>query len=199
MPNVEPAPGTITEPAPTPSRFTTDVYGVFVDGINQENAKRLISKVAPAQNAGFKNFHVMFQSFGGTVGDGVMLYNFLRALPVETYFYNVGQISSAGVLVYLGAKHRIASPRALFMLHKTTWGGSNSLDAGALGAVVNSLALDDERTAEIWDENLKLTSEMKAALKRGDLWLTAQQALECGLATELGDFACPPGFMFNYI
>lgn len=189
------------EPAPPTSPFATDVYGVFVDGINQDNAKRLVSGVTMALNKGFKNIHIMFQSFGGAVGDGVMLYNFLRALPVETYLYNVGQVSSAGVLVYLGAKHRIASPHALFMLHKTTWGGPSapSLDAGALDAVANSLTLDDERTIEIWEEHIKLTPAMKRGVKRGDLFLTAQQALECGLATELRDFACPSGFMFNYI
>jgi len=44
------------------------------------------------------------------VGDGVMLYNCLGSLSAaDISLYNSGQVASAAVIAYLGAKRRAAS------------------------------------------------------------------------------------------
>jgi ATP-dependent protease ClpP protease subunit len=57
-----------------------------------------------------KHVHALFQSAGGYVEDGVFFYNFLRSIPIELTLYNVGQISSAGVIAYLRARNRKTAP-----------------------------------------------------------------------------------------
>ena len=38
------------------------------------------------------------------MGDGIFIYNLLKTTPLEITVYNSGQVASAGVLAFLGAK-----------------------------------------------------------------------------------------------
>jgi ATP-dependent protease ClpP protease subunit len=110
--------GTNPVPPPAGQPAPHNVYGVFVDDINQANTKRVVEGVTGAIAAGNKHLHVMFQSWGGFVGDGIMLHNFFKSLSiVDLSLYNSGQVASAAVVAYLGAKRRVASKSAIFMLH----------------------------------------------------------------------------------
>src|SRR5215217_2667776 len=50
--------------------------------------------------------HMLFQSNGGTVCDGVCLYNFFRSLPISLTLYNTGSVAPVAVVAYLGAHER---------------------------------------------------------------------------------------------
>jgi len=99
-------------PSPTAPNPTAphDVYGVFADDINSANTSRVVTALTGAMAQGNKHVHVMFQSWGGFVGDAVMLYNFFRSLTtLDVSLYDCGQIASAAVIAYLGAKRRVAT------------------------------------------------------------------------------------------
>jgi ATP-dependent Clp protease protease subunit len=181
-------------PAPIPPETApAHVYGVFVDDINQANSTRIVQGITGAIAAGNKHLHVMFQSWGGFVGDGVMLYNFFKSLSVvDLSLYNSGQVSSAAILAYLGAKRRVASPRSLFMIHKSH-NSPQFASATKLERIVRSLVLDDERSETIWREHVNMPDELWTELQYHDLYLTGEEAVKFGLATELGDFAPPAG------
>jgi ATP-dependent protease ClpP protease subunit len=106
-----------TNPVPVPS-IPEVVYGMFCGGIEQATAQKIVNALAIAGNAKVKHIHLLFQSAGGYVGDGVFLYNLFRSIPIEITLYNVGQISSAGVIAYLGAKARKTAKTATFMIHR---------------------------------------------------------------------------------
>jgi len=36
----------------------------------------------------------------GSVGDGITIHNFIRALPIPLITYNIGQVNSIGNIVY---------------------------------------------------------------------------------------------------
>jgi ATP-dependent protease ClpP protease subunit len=93
--------------APTPP--PPEVYAIFCGGIDQAMAQKIVNNLTAASVQKVKHVHLLFQSAGGYVGDGVFLYNLFRSIPVELTLYNVGQISSAGVVAYLGAKRRKTS------------------------------------------------------------------------------------------
>ena len=120
------------------------------------------------------------------------LYNFLRTLPVEVSLYNVGTVASAAALVYLGAKSRKVSATATFMLHRTQ-AAPAGVTAERLQALGKSVALDDERTETILRAHLKLPDDLWDVHKVADLWLSAEEAIKYGLATEIADFAPPKG------
>jgi ATP-dependent protease ClpP protease subunit len=178
---------------PTSAPQPTEVYAVFVDDINQPAASRVVQGISVAIANGARHLHIMFQSWGGYVGDAVMLYNLLRSLSiVDVSLYNSGQVQSAAVTAYLGARHRIASPRSIFMLHKAHVSPQGAT-AARLEKMARNLLLDDERSEAIWREHLKLPDDLWKQLEYHDLYLTGEEAVKYGIATKLGDFEPPAG------
>ena len=174
-------------PAPT-----NEVYAVLAAYIDQPAVQRIFQGVTGAMIAGVTHIHLLFQSFGGAVGDGVCLYNFFRSLPIRLTLYNAGSVASIGVIAYLGAKERKISTHATFMVHRTQASPQHAT-AERLQAIAHSLTLDDERTEAILRQHITMGDDKWAAHKVSDLWFSAQDAVDCKLATVVGEFAPPIG------
>jgi ATP-dependent Clp protease protease subunit len=139
-----------------------------------------------------KHVHLLFQTAGGYVGDGVFLYNLFRTIPIELTLYNAGQISSAGVVAYLGAKHRKTTRNATFMLHRSA-SNQQFATAAKLAHAAKSLILDDERTEAIVREHIKFPSELWDKIEHHDVYVSGEEAVKFGLADEIAEFAPPLG------
>jgi ATP-dependent protease ClpP protease subunit len=140
-----------------------------------------------------QNIHLLFQSSGGSVGDGVFLYNLFKSLPIRLTIYNVGSVCSIAVVAYMGAARRVVSPRATFMIHQTT-----TKLAGAPGmimkGVTKSLITDDERAESILSADITLADgERWSNLDYYDFYFSGKEAVAIGLAHELGEFSPPAG------
>lgn len=168
------------------------VYLVFVGSIDQANVQKLGQMINAALNDNNTAFHIMLQSAGGTVGDGIALYEIFRSLPVALTTYNCGQVCSAAVIAYLGAEKRIATTSALFMIHPTHF-SPQFASSGALGRLADTAALEDARIEQIFSRHIKLTAEQKTVHSMSDLWFGADAAVKAGVATEIGDFVIAPG------
>ena len=134
----------------------------------------------------------MIQSTGGTVCEGVYLYNFFRAYPNPISLYNGGQVCSSAVTAFLGAPRRIVNPHATFMIHRVQ-AAPMGADLSRMAATYQSLKIDDERTETILRDHLTLSAEQWELYERHMLWLTAEAAVQAGLATEIGNFSVPAG------
>lgn len=177
---------------PTVPQLPDEIYAMFCGPIQEATAQKVVANLSFASVSKVKHIHILFQSIGGYVGDGVFLYNLFRSVPIELTLYNVGQISSAAVIAYLGAKHRKTSARAAFMLHRTT-NSPQSATAATLQNLAKNLVLDDERTEAILRDHVKFPPELWDELKHHDVYVSADQAVKYGLADEIGDFAPPSG------
>jgi ATP-dependent Clp protease protease subunit len=112
---------------------------------------------------------------------------------------NVGQISSAGVVAYLGAKNRKTSRGATFMIHRST-NSPQFATAAKLQHVSKTLVLDDERTEAIIREHVKFPPELWTSLVSDDIYISGEEAVKFGLAQEVGEFAPPAGTqVFNLL
>lgn len=169
-----------------------DVYAIFCSGIDQASVQRLFNAVAIATQKSVKHIHLLFQSIGGTVSDGVCLYNFLKAAPIDITLYNAGSVQSIAAVAYLGAKHRKTSARATFAFHRTT-ASPQAVRVGVLKSVTESVVADDERVESILREHLTITPEKWQLLDQGDLFFAADEALKATIADEIADFAPPFG------
>jgi len=137
--------------------------------------------------------HILFQSSGGSVTHGVLLYNFLRTFPTDVTLYNGGSLSSIAVIAFLGAKHRRVSKHATFMLHRTRLlNPTAALTVKALQSHASHLAIDDQRTELILRERLSLTDAQWDELDRNEMWLSADEAVAVGLADSVAEFVPPP-------
>jgi ATP-dependent Clp protease protease subunit len=177
-----------TPPAPLPQ----EVYGIFCDAINQESVKRIAASCSFASQNNINHIHLLLQSSGGGVADGVCLYNIFKALPIELTIYNCGSVTSIAAVAFLGASKRKTSARATFMIHRTT-SSPQSASAGRLHSVAESVILDDQRTEAILRSHLKLSTEEWTALDKHDLSFSAEEAIKAGFADEIAEFGPPKG------
>jgi ATP-dependent Clp protease, protease subunit len=172
---------------------------MFCGGIDQASAQKFVASLAIASHGQVKHIHLLFQSAGGYVGDGVFLYNLFRSIPIELTFYNVGQISSAGVVSYLGAKNRRTSKTATCMLHRST-NSPQFATAAKLEHAAKSLVLDDQRTETIVRSHVNLPPKVWTRLKHHDIYLSGEEAIAAGIADGIADFAPPFGTqVFNIL
>jgi len=188
------------EPKPTPdfpipeiSVPISEAYAFFFSEINQISGQHFANGVAAATREGIQRLHVLFQSTGGTIADGIALYNFFKACPLDLVFYNSGSISSIATVAYLGAKERVVSKNATFMIHRSTCPPNTIPTVQGLKAALNSLQIDDDRTEAILKEHIRMSEENWSELQYRSYWFTAAEALENGLATRNGDFQPPRG------
>jgi ATP-dependent Clp protease protease subunit len=177
---------------PQQQQMPSEVFATFVGVIDQITVHRILTGVGAAMASKVKHVHLLFQSTGGTVADGICLYNFLHRLPIEISLYNVGTVASIGALAYLGAKIRKTSASATFMLHRTQVSPQGAT-AERLQAFARNVTLDDERTEAILRQRLKMPKDLWDVHRVADLWLSANEAVKYGLATEIGGFAPPFG------
>jgi ATP-dependent protease ClpP protease subunit len=103
-----------------------------------------------------------------------------------------GQVASAAVVAFLGAKRRVATKNSVFMLHRSH-NSPQFATASKLARVVETLNIDDKRTEDIFRAHVKMPDELWTQLENHDLFLTGEDAVKFGIATELGDFAPPMG------
>jgi ATP-dependent Clp protease protease subunit len=178
-------------------QLTPEIFAVFCGNIDQQSLARIFAAFDTVQRGDVTHVHLLFQSTGGFVGDGICLYNFFKALPIALTIYNSGSIASIAAIAYLGSQSRKCSPHATFMLHRSTHGASGQ-NAERLQGVVDGLVIDDERTKAILDERTKLPSGFWDKLDRQDVWFTATQAVDWGFADGIADFSPPQGqHIFN--
>lgn len=172
--------------------FDKEIWAAYCGDINAGNVAKLVNGLSNVSIKGTERIHILLQSWGGFVGDGIFLYNTLRKFPVEVVLYNAGQVASAATLAYLGATVRKTTANAIFMIHKASF-NPNASGAGKLKGIASNLSLDDARMEEILRRHLRLPEEMWTQFLYHDVFLSGEDAVRYGMADEIGEFSPPPG------
>jgi ATP-dependent Clp protease, protease subunit len=167
-------------------------YGVFSGAIDQTSTQRLFHTLTTAA-ANRLTVHLLFQSSGGNVADGICLYNFFKALPIDLTLYNVGSIQSIATIAYLGAKHRKVSAHAAFMIHRTL-GSAQFAVAARLQGLAQSVLLDDTRSESILRQNLRLGDDVWNTFT--EMHFSAEDSVKAGIAEQVEEFIIPSGTPF---
>ncbi len=176
-----------------------EIWITLAGQIDQAMVQSVFQFAANATHNQIDTVHLLVQSGGGFVSDGICLYNFLKNLPINLITYNMGNVSSMAVILYLAAKHRVATENATFMIHKTHASPNPGATASMLKEIADSLDIDNARTEAILHENLTLPEEKWVLHQHGNLTFTAKEAMDFALVHELGNFAPPPGAPFYNI
>lgn len=176
-----------------------EVFGDIADGTETAYKKAVglndgsVSGVSLSQDLkqlkakGYKNIKIRINSMGGYVNEGLAIYNILKNSEMNVETVVDGFCCSAATLVFAaGAKRKICDS-ALMMIHQP-WGVSEG-NADELRAEAEALDKMTEALVKIYTSSSDLTeAEVKLLLKangyRGS-WITPEEALEYGLATEI--------------
>lgn len=175
----------------------TEIWVTFAGIIEISIVRGAFALFGNAIADGIRTIHLLVHSPGGNVSDGVVLHSYLKSLPIDVIGYNSGIVASAATTVFLGAKRRIVSPYGIFLVHKTVVPAGHIANAQRLQSAVDGIILDDIRTESILREQVTLTPEQWDIHRIADLTLSASEAIECGLAHEIGYFT-PSGRLFNF-
>ena len=160
--------------------------------VNSDMVRRVFDAVADMTEDRISTAHILIQSNGGYVSDGICLYNYLSKLPIKIVTYNAGAVASIAVILFLAGAERYASETARFMVHKSHASAPHGARPDALRIIVEGLQADDARTAQILRNHVALTEEHWRVHEYSDLHLTASDALKVGLIRKIRDFE-PPG------
>lgn len=183
----------MSTPPPAPQGLPSEIYASLTGPVDADMVRRVFTAGSIAVNARVQKIHLLIQSTGGFVGDGIALYNYLRRLPMEITTYNAGNVMSIAVLVYLAGKKRNVSKAATFMIHRSTFTFSAPATSELLKATAEGLVIDDARSEAILREYVNMPLEKWRAQERGQLTLAAEESVQFGLAHAIDDWAPPAG------
>jgi ATP-dependent protease ClpP protease subunit len=170
---------------------TTTVFGTFCDDITPETLSRLYNNFAGATQRGCTEIHLLFQTGGGSISDGISLFSYLRGFPVNIHLYNTGGVDSAGLIAFVGVpvERRYATPHAAFLLHK----GKRALltPEGAEGhlALSKMMTFENAHCETILRAETTIPADKWSEYTDGaDVFITAQDALQYGLIGQIREF-----------
>jgi ATP-dependent Clp protease protease subunit len=124
---------------------------------------------------------VHINSYGGEVAEGLAIYNMLKSSDKEVTTINDGFACSIASVIFMAGKNRVMNTGSLLMWHNPwvhTAGNANELEKAA--ADLRKMA---ESSVEIYSQSSKLTSEEIKELMDKETWITADEAIEWGVAT----------------
>jgi ATP-dependent Clp protease protease subunit len=181
------------------AKHSKEAWFTLSGDVNSDMVHRVFEAVDHMTEDGIETAHVLVQSNGGYVSDGLCLYNFMSKSPIEFVMYNGGAVASIAVIMYLSGKRRYASETARFMVHKSHATASPGSRPDALNIIVEGLRADDARTESILRKHVELTPEQWAIHQYSDLHLNSRDAKTAGMINEIADFTPPKGTILRNI
>lgn len=164
----------------------------FTDGVSGASAKACMTQLdkwtRAAESAGEKcRLEIVFSSPGGSVIDGMALWDHLQAVKVRGHHLTTSTIgyaaSMAGILLQAGDV-RAMGREAYILVHEISFGAG-----GKIGEVEDEVAFVKKiqsRVLDIFAARTNLTKgQIDRRWKRKDWWLDSSEALKLGFVDEV--------------
>jgi len=126
---------------------------------------------------------VNINSPGGSVFEGIEIYNYLKGLPNKVTVKINSLAASIATVIALGADELEISESAFFMIHNPwTMAGGEADDLRKQADVLDKIK---DTIVNIYKKNSNLEESKLTALMNEETWLTGAEALEHGFADRL--------------
>lgn len=170
-------------------------YISFSAEINANTTESLIALLANQINGGVTDIYLMMSTPGGSVMNGLNLYNVLRALPINLTTHNVGNIDSIGNGIFLAGRQRYACAHSTFMFHGVGIDvkAGYRLDQKNLTESLQVILADQKRIGALLREHTALNERQVASLFREARTKDADYARRIGIVNEIRDVNIPAG------
>jgi ATP-dependent protease ClpP protease subunit len=176
-------------PAPVPTAYVS-----FSAEVNPSTAESLIALTANLVNQGVTEIYLILSTPGGSVMNGLNVYNFLRGLPARVITHNVGNVDSIGNAIFLAGEQRYAVPHSTFMFHGVGFNPDGArLEEKLLRERLGTILSDQSRIGSIIAERTLLPRKKIRGLFREAQTKDATYAVGCGIIHEIRDLQIPVG------
>ena len=152
--------------------------------VDHEAAKSVIAQLALLDERNHSDIYLMINSPGGTVSDGLAIYDFMKGIrsPVNTVVTGLAA-SMAAVLAAAGVR-RYATPSSEIMIHQPLGGVQGQ--ATDISIVADHVQSVKKKLTDILAVASGKTFEELARDMERDRWMSAEEALEYGLIDHIG-------------
>lgn len=155
---------------------------IFIDdSIDSDLANSVIAQMLYLDSKGNDQINIYINSPGGSVYDGLAIYDVAKLLKSPIRTICVGMAASMGAILMLVGQERCATKHSRMMLHQPSGGVIGTSDD--IKVTHEEIQKLKQELCTIVEENSNLTNVEQ--LFRLDTWYTATQALECGLITKI--------------
>ncbi len=168
-------------------------YMTFVGGINNETTNDLINKLTDLEeNRKVDEVYLTISTFGGSITDGMALYNFLSKAPFKLIAHNIGNVHSMGNSVFLAAETRYACARSSFTFHNYHWTTqAREYRQVELKSMIDGIATGEKFSKSILVEQTKISKTQANRLFQQSTTLLPDKALALGIIHEIKEFSRP--------
>ncbi|MDR2119391.1 MAG: ATP-dependent Clp protease proteolytic subunit [Tannerella sp.] len=172
-----------------------DGFIKFYAPVTPNTAIQLQQLVEQLLRQGMNRLHLLLSTPGGSVHDGISIYNLLKAIPIEVNTYNFGSVDSIGVVIFCAGTNRYSVPHARFLLHPVSMQvlANQTFDEPLIAERLNALKSDQSNIAKVISATINQPVEHVLKLIHDRTSLEPEKALEHGLVTEIKSSLIPPG------
>lgn len=137
------------------------------------------------QSKDVSNIDIFINSYGGSVKEGLAVYNQLKRHPAQKTVYIDGFACSIASVIAMAGDKVIMGPNTLMMIHHASMGAYGN--AEELRKAANDVEVIDKASCSSYLEKAgdKLSQEELTRLLDNQTWLNAEQCLQYGLADEI--------------
>jgi ATP-dependent protease ClpP protease subunit len=139
--------------------------------------------------------YLLLSTPGGSVMNGINLYNVMRSFPFKLTTHNVGNIDSIGNAVFLSGQKRYACPNSTFMFHGVGFDCPAGLrfEEKIMRERLDGIMQDQKRIGTIIKSRTNLNEKQIRNLFREARTKDANYALSVGIIHEIREVQVPPG------
>ena len=167
--------------------LSRDRPAVFFDSeVNRESSTHLIATLrALDTNNEDEPVLLMISSPGGSVLDGLAVYDEIKRMNREVITYASGLVASIATIIYLAGKKRLITPHSQLLIHNPSIYLQGQHSALCLDEEAKRILQIRDILADILVENSKASRKQILNMMKTDTYLSATEALEYGFATEI--------------
>lgn len=149
----------------------------------REKDKDAYGIVKRLQDLDVDEIDVYINSTGGSVSEGLAIYNVLKNHKAKIRTYNSGFVCSAATVPFMAGDERIVFNSSLFMIHNA-WTYASG-DAVKFRKQADDLDIITQASVKAYMERVNISEDEIKAMMDKETWLTAEQAVEYGFATKV--------------
>ncbi len=151
--------------------------------IDTNLASYVIMNLLALDNENQKPINMYFNSPGGSVIDGLAIFDVMKAVRSPIHTICMGIAASMAAILLCCGDHRAATPNAEIMIHQASGGMQGKVTD--INIQVAHIIRIEETIYRIMSEHTGKTPEQLKQDCRDDNYMTAQEALEYNLIDEI--------------